>query len=82
MFDYRHVQATITTSNQGKRRGSSQRIMAMASFAFFKPTKTRYTLKGAPTPTSTNNAFVAAGVLLCKPGKPTPAQRDGEYGIL
>ena len=82
MFDYRHVQETLTTDNQGKRLGSSQKIMAMASFAFFKPTKTRYTLKGAPTPTSTNNAFVAAGVLLCQPEKPTPAQCGGEYGIL
>jgi len=82
MYTDRHVQAMIPTYNQQRRRGHSQKIMAMASFAFINPTKTRYTLKGATTPTSTNNAFVAAGVLLCQPEKPTPAQCDGQYGIL
>ena len=59
----------LPTNFQAEMRGSAQNIMAMSA-------------GGASTPNSSNNAFVAAGVLLCHPEKPTPAQCDGEYGIL
>ena len=60
-----------------RQRGFAQRLLALFSFGFCRPTRFEFTEDGVSA-TSSNNPFVAAGVAIAKPEKRTVVEQDGE----
>ena len=62
-----------------RQRGFAQRLLALSSFGFCRPTRFEFTQGRLDvSATSSNNPFVAAGVAIAKPEKRTVVEQDGE----
>ena len=62
-----------------RQRGFAQRMLALSSFGFYRPTRGSFTEgRHDMSPTSLNNPFVAAGVAIAKPEKRTVVEQDCE----
>ena len=62
------------------QRGLAQRVLAVSSFVFYRPTKNKHTegSRSDSMPTSPNNPFVAGGVRIVEPEKDPVVEQDGE----
>ena len=59
-----------------RQRGFAQRLLALSSFGFCRPTRVEFTQGRLDvSATSSNNPFVAAGVAIAKPEKRTVVEQ-------